>query len=65
MPQTVSQQIYAKFFENLASQEAVRPETIAALKALHARNHLSNGRDIAKLVQEIEERHAHDQNADG
>lgn len=65
MPQTVSQLIYAKFFENLASLETVKPETIAALKALHASNHLANARDLAKLVQEIEERYAHDQNVDG
>lgn len=65
MSQTVSQYIYAKFFENLASLRAVKPGTLAALKALHVRHRLANGRDLAKLVQEIETRYAHDQDADG
>ena len=65
MPQTVSQQIYIKFFEDLASLDVVKPETIAALKALYASNRLGNGRDLASLVRGMEERYAHDQNADG
>lgn len=65
MLQTVSQQIYNKFFENLASLETVRPETLAALQALYARDRLNNGRDLAKLARDIEKRHAHDQDADG
>jgi len=65
MPQTVSEQIYARFFENLAVREDVKPETVAALQALHARDRLTNGRDLVKLVKDIEKRHAHDQDADG
>lgn len=65
MPQTISQHICSYFFESLTYIEAITPETIEALKALHMNNRLANGRELAKLVQEIEERYAHHQDANG
>ena len=65
MPQTVSQQIYARFFEELASLDGVKPETIAALKTLQANNRLGRSRDLANLVRGMEERYARDQDTDG
>ena len=65
MPQTVSEKIYEAFFANLAQHEDVRPETIEGLNALHAADRIADSRHLARIVQEIRNRHGQAEDADG
>ncbi len=62
MPQTVSEKIYEAFFSNLAQLQNVKSETVEGLKALRQANRLADKRGLAGLVQDMENRHAQDQN---
>ena len=65
MPQTVSERIYEAFFGNLTQLEDVKPETIESLKALYAANRMAESRHLDRLVQEVENRYAQVEDADG
>ena len=65
MSRTVSEKIYEAFFANLAQLEAVKPETIESLKALYDANRMAESRDLDGLAQEMENRHAQIEDADG
>jgi len=65
MPQTVSAKICEAFFANLARLEDVKPETMEGLKALYAANRMAESRHLDRLVQEMENRYAQVEDADG
>ena len=64
MSQSISGLIYEAFFERLAMRPDVKPETIQALKDLYVNNQITNKTRLAQLAQEMEFRHAEDQNTD-
>lgn len=61
MPQPVSELIYQAFFERLSHLDVVRPETIQSLKALYETSQIATKAKLTRLTQEIEARHAQDQ----
>ena len=63
MAQSISARIYEAFFERLASAKEVRQETLAALRRLYSAGWLESKPQIKRLTQEMEERHAQDQDA--
>ncbi len=65
MPETtVSQKIYSAFFTRLGELAEIKQETIAELQVLHKAGRLANKRRIARLVQNMERRHAEDQDVE-
>jgi len=64
MAQSISGKIHETFFANLAQSGDVRSETVERLKAMHQIGKLADKKHLAKLAQEMESRHAQDQNAD-
>jgi hypothetical protein len=64
MAQSISDKIHETFFANLAQSGDVRPEAIERLKTLHQIGKLADKKQLAQLAQEMESRHAQDQNAD-
>ena len=64
MPQTVSEKIFKAFFANLVQLQGVSPETIEGLEFLHSANKLGSNPHLARLIQDMENRHAQNQDAD-
>lgn len=64
MPQSVSEVIYQSFFDRLSRQSNVNVETIKALKSLFESNQIPNKPRLIQLIQQMENRHAQDQDAD-
>ncbi len=63
MASNISELIYGTFFENLEKSGKLMPETIEALKVLHASGKISSKSDLLKLAKAMEERHVQNQNA--
>jgi hypothetical protein len=61
MAQSISARIYEAFFAKLSETEEVSPETIAALRGLYSAGRLDNKQQIKRLMQDMEQRHAQDQ----
>ena len=64
MPQTVSEKIFKAFFANLVQLQGVNPETTEGLESLHRANKLGGKHHLARLIQDMENRHAQNQDAD-
>ncbi len=64
MAQSISARIYEAFFETLSETRDVGPETVKALLQLYRAGRLDNKQQLKRLVQEVEKRHAQDQDAD-
>lgn len=62
--QTVSDRIYEAFFAQLANNRLVRPETVEALRAIYHQQRLADKQSLARIVQDMENRHAQNQNTD-
>lgn len=63
MPQSISEIIYQSFFDRLSKRSDVKTETIEALKSLYVTNQIANKKKLVQLAQNMEVRHAEDQNA--
>ena len=44
--------------------EEIRPGTLEALRGLYVAGRIDNGQQLKRLTQDMEKRHAQDQNAD-
>lgn len=62
MPQSVSEIIYKSFFDRLSQRSDVKVETIEVLKTLYASKQITSKQRLVQLIQEMETRHAQDQN---
>ena len=63
MPVSISEIIYQSFFDHLSQLSDVNTETIRVLKSLYASKQIANKNSLAQLIQEMETRHAQDQNS--
>ena len=63
MTVSISDRIYEAFFDRLSRTKGVSPETIAALRSLHRSGRLGDKARVRRLTQEMEARHAQDQDA--
>ena len=62
--QSISTRIYEAFFTRLSEAAVVRPETIAALRSLYSAGHLDSKAKLKLFAQDMEQRHAQDQDTD-
>jgi len=61
MEQGVSARIYEAFFAKLSILQNVSPGTVASLRRLYNAGRLTSKQELGRLVQEMEKRHAQDQ----
>ena len=64
MAQSISARIFETFFARLSEMDEVRPETLEALRRLYGAGRMDNRQKLKRLTQDVEKRHAQDQNAD-